>query len=145
MTNAIAPDTTEVAAHLRLAVTRLARKLRRETEGGLSPTMLSALASVERHGPLTIGELCAHEQVSGPTMTRIVANLAEAGFLSRDVDLGDRRVAWVSITPDGLKVLSRARRRKEAYLAKRLRAFSLEELDLLDRASTLLDSIAESR
>jgi DNA-binding PadR family transcriptional regulator len=118
MTNAIAPDTTEVAAHLRLAVTRLARKLRRETEGGgLSPTMLSALASVERHGPLTIG----------------------------DVDLGDRRVAWVSITPDGLKVLSRARRRKEAYLAKRLRAFSLEELDLLDRASTLLDSIAESR
>jgi DNA-binding MarR family transcriptional regulator len=145
MTNAIAPDTTEVAAHLRLAVTRLARKLRRETEGGLSPTMLSALASVERHSPLTIGELCAHEQVSGPTMTRIVANLAEAGFLSRDVDLGDRRVAWVSITPDGLKVLSRARRRKEAYLAKRLRAFSLEELDLLDRASTLLDSIAESR
>jgi DNA-binding MarR family transcriptional regulator len=145
MTNAIAPDTTEVAAHLRLAVTRLARKLRRETEGGLSPTMLSALASVERHGPVTIGELCAHEQVSGPTMTRIVANLAEAGFLSRDVDLGDRRVAWVSITPDGLKVLSRARRRKEAYLAKRLRAFSLEELDLLDRASTLLDSIAESR
>jgi DNA-binding MarR family transcriptional regulator len=145
MTNAIAPDTTEVAAHLRLAVTRLARKLRRETEGGLSPSMLSALASVERHGPVTIGELCAHEQVSGPTMTRIVANLAEAGFLSRDVDLGDRRVAWVSITADGLKVLSRARRRKEAYLAKRLRAFSPEELDLLDRASSLLDGIAESR
>lgn len=141
----VAPDITEVASHLRLAVTRLARKLRREAEGGLTPTMLAALATIDRLGPVTIGDLSAHEQVSGPTMTRIVAHLADAGLVVREPDVNDRRIAWMSTTPEGRRLLQRSRKRKEAYLARRLRTLPPDDLELLERASALFDRLAEGR
>jgi len=73
-------DATALAARLRLAVTRLARRLRQEAEAGVTPSMLSALSSAERKGSLTMRDLCHAEQVQPPTMTRIVAALVEAGL-----------------------------------------------------------------
>jgi DNA-binding MarR family transcriptional regulator len=48
-------DTTAVAARLRLSTVRLARRLRQESDAALTPSQLSALASIERHGPITLG------------------------------------------------------------------------------------------
>ena len=59
-----APPTVDVAAlasSLRLSVTRLARTLRRESATDVSPTLMAALATVETHGPMTPGDLAAHE------------------------------------------------------------------------------------
>ena len=72
----------EVAGRLRIAVNRLQRRLRQQALGGLSPAQASALGSVSRHGNPTLGELAALEQVQPPTMTRIVANLADAGLVT---------------------------------------------------------------
>lgn len=83
----------EVAGRLRIAVNRLQRRLRQESLGGLSPAQASALGSVHRHGSPTLGELAAMEQVQPPTMTRIVASLAEAGMVTRVADANDRRSA----------------------------------------------------
>jgi len=134
-------DTTELASRLRLGVTRLARKLRQEAEPGITPSLLVALSSIDRAGAMTIGELCAVEQVQPPTMTRIVAALVDAGLVAREPDLADRRVAWVRVTPDGAKLLQRSRRRKDEYLAKHLRHLEPGELAILDEAATILDGI----
>jgi DNA-binding MarR family transcriptional regulator len=134
-------DAVELASRLRLGVTRLARKLRQEAEAGLTPSLLSALASVERGGRLTVGELCAAEQVQPPTMTRFVAALVEAGLVRREQDPGDRRVAWLSVTSEGAKLLGRARRRKEVFLVRRLRGLDPEELEVLERAAPILERL----
>jgi DNA-binding MarR family transcriptional regulator len=134
-------DTAELAARLRLGVTRLARKLRQEAEAGLTPSLLSALSAIDRRGRVTIGELGALEQVQPPTMTRLVAALVETGLVRREADEADRRIAWLSLTPDGARLLGRTRRRKEAFLAKRLRELSPEDLRALERAAPVLERL----
>lgn len=134
-------DTAALAARLRLAVTRLARKLRREAEPGITPSMLAALSSVDRQGPLTMSELCAVEQVQPPSMTRIVAALVDVGLVSRESDPSDGRVAWVTVTPLGRKLLDRSRGRKEAYLAKALRDLDAHELETLEEAAAILEGL----
>jgi DNA-binding MarR family transcriptional regulator len=134
-------DTAALAARLRLAVTRLARKLRREAEPGITPSMLAALSSVDRQGPLTMSELCSVEQVQPPSMTRIVAALVDVGLVSRESDPSDGRVAWVTVTPQGRKLLDRSRGRKEAYLAKALRDLDAHELETLEEAAAILEGL----
>ena len=80
-----------LAAHLRLAVARTARRLRQEAGGGLSPTLTAALATVERHGPLTPSELAARERVQRPTATKLVARLEADGLVARTADPTDGR------------------------------------------------------
>lgn len=136
---------TDLASELRLAVTRLARRLRQEGAEGITPSQLSALASIEHHGPITLGDLAAHERVQPPTMTRIVAALADQGLVAREVDPDDRRVARVRVTAAGRRLLARSRRRKAAYLASRLRRLDDDERLLLARAVPILERLLEER
>jgi DNA-binding MarR family transcriptional regulator len=136
-------DTTELASRLRLSVTRLARRLRQEAETGITPSQLAALATVERHQPLTAGELSAHEQVQPPTMTKVVSALVEGGLVARQTDPEDRRVTWFRLTAEGARFLARARRRKEEYLARRLRRVAPSELVTLLEAVAVLERLVE--
>lgn len=134
-----APDTAELAARLRLAVTRLARRLRQEAEAGITPSMLSALSSAERQGPVTMRDLCAAEQVQPPTMTRIVAALVAAGLVVREADAEDGRVVWVRVTPEGRRLLERSRKRKEAFLARAMRDLEPRDVAALEAAADVLE------
>jgi DNA-binding MarR family transcriptional regulator len=136
-------DDTDLAARLRLAVTRLARRLRQQAAGEATPSQLSALASVDRLGPITLGELAAVERVRPPSMTRIVSGLEEAGFVSRQVDPKDRRIARVEATVAGQRFLERSRSRKNAYLAARVRTLDPDDRAVLARAATLLERLLE--
>jgi DNA-binding MarR family transcriptional regulator len=133
----------ELASRLRLAVTRLARRLRTQLPGELSPSQLATLASVECRGPLTLGELSAVERVKPPTMTKIVACLEEQGLVSRTVDPSDRRVARVEATAAGLAFLEDSRQSKDAYLATRLRTLSADDRLALERAAEVLERILD--
>jgi DNA-binding MarR family transcriptional regulator len=133
----------ELAARLRLAVMRLARRLRQQTVGDLSPTLISALATVERHGPLTLGRLAELEGVKRPSVTRIVAGLEEGGLVRSEVGADDRRVRRVSVTPAGRRLLQRSRTRKTAYLARHLRELSREETAALAAAADALERLLE--
>ena len=130
-------------SRLRMTVMRLARRLRQESEGGASLSMLSALSTIDRKGPLTLGELAAEERVAPPSMTRIVARLEEHGLATRTTDAVDRRVARVGITPDGRHYLDQYRTRRDAYLANRLKAFPPADRALLARALPLLERLIE--
>ena len=115
-----------MAAHLRLAVARTARRLRQEAfeaegRGELSPSLSAALVTVDLHGPLTPSELAERERVKRPTATRIVAKLEQLGLVSRTADPSDGRASLVATTAEGRALLRRLRTRKNAYLAKRLR------------------------
>src|SRR5438477_11778511 len=89
----------ELTSRLRMVVARLSRRLRRESNEGATPSQLAALATIERHGPITLGDLAGHERVRPPTMTRIVTGLEETELVRRESDPTDRRVARVTITP----------------------------------------------
>ncbi len=133
----------ELASRLRLVVTRLARRLRAQLPGELSPSQLATLSSVERLGPLTLGELSNTERVKPPTMTKIVACLEEQGLVSRTVDQNDRRVAHVRATRAGLRFLEESRQQKDAYLAERLRSLDPADKAALERAAGVLEHLLE--
>ena len=135
----------ELAARLRLTVTRLARRLRQQAsaEAQISPSQLATLSSVERLGPLTLGDLAAVERVQPPTMTRIVSGLEDAGLVSRHIDERDRRIARVQTTVAGRRFLERSRDRKDAYLSDRIRTLDAADRAVLARASTLLEKLLE--
>jgi DNA-binding MarR family transcriptional regulator len=133
----------ELVVRLRLAVLRLARRLRQETDTQISASQLSALASLVRLGPVTLGRLAAVERVRPPTMTRIVAQLEESGLVVRRPDPADGRVAWVEPSAGGRRLIERSRTRKDALLTQRLQALAPEELAGLDQAVNLLERLLD--
>jgi DNA-binding MarR family transcriptional regulator len=145
-------DLSETAAALRLGITRMARRLRQEGlsgEGGareLTPTNVAALATLERYGPLTPSELADLEQIKRPTATRALRCLNDAGLIERTPDPEDGRSALVSVNAAGAERLRRLRRRKNAYLARRMRSLDAEEAEVLRRAAEILERmLAEER
>ena len=96
---AVTRDDPELAARLRMAVTRLARRLRQEGQTGLTPSQTAALTTVERHGPLTPSEFAAVEGVRRPTATRALDSLEAAGLVVREADPTDGRAGSASASP----------------------------------------------
>jgi len=137
-------ELTELASRLRLTIVRTARRLRQQAGTDLSPALTSALATVEKCGPLTPSELADAERVKRPSATRIVARLNEQGLVKRAGDPTDRRSSLVSITPAGRSLLSKLRGRKNAYLARRLRELDPGDIVVLERAADVLEHLLES-
>jgi DNA-binding MarR family transcriptional regulator len=134
---------TDLATRLRFGITRTARRLRQEAGGSLSPSQSAALATIERHGPLTPSELAAREQVQRPTITRVLARLEEAGLVERAGDPADRRSTLISVTAGGRSLLAAQRTRKDAFLARRLRELDPADRATLARAAELLEGLFE--
>ena len=135
--------TPDLAVRLRLAITRTSRRLRQEAGTGLSPTLTSALATIDTHGPLTPSELAKRERVQRPTATRLVARLEVLGVLQRAADPTDRRSSLLSVTPAGHALIEEMRGRKTAYLAHRIEKLDAEERAALDRAAGILERLLE--
>jgi DNA-binding MarR family transcriptional regulator len=146
----MAPNTdttlTDAAAQLRLGIVRTARRLRQEAAAeasGLTPTSTAALATIERHGPLTPSELAELERVKRPTVTRTLGCLEREGLVERTPDPSDGRSSLVSVNADGRERLRRLRGRKNAYLAKRMRDLPAEDVAALERAAEILEQMLE--
>jgi DNA-binding MarR family transcriptional regulator len=129
----------DLATHLRLTIARTARRLRQEAGSDLSPSMSTALATIERHGPMTPSELAARERVQRPTATRVLARLEDMGLIQRTPDPQDRRSSLVAITPEASEMLAEQRTRKTAFLAERLDRLGAEDRAALGRAADILE------
>src|SRR5947207_11050366 len=144
-TTATAPErgTLELAASLRLVVMRLARRLRQQADAGVAPSMLSALHTTARLGPVTLGDLARSERVQPSSTTVVVAALEREGLVVREVDGTDRRVTRVRLSTQGRRLIERVRSRKTAYLARRLGSLSERERTVLQEASRILESVLD--
>jgi DNA-binding MarR family transcriptional regulator len=133
---------SETAGRLRISIARLARVLRRQNVDSLGATLDAALATIDREGPLTLGELAAIEQIAPPSVTRIAAKLEVAGYVVRRFDGRDRRVCRVELTAEGRRQVADNRSRRHAWLAGQLEQLSPEELAALVGALDVLDHLS---
>src|SRR5438270_13456132 len=100
-------DTAALAHDLRLSVMRLSRRLRNQrVDRSVTLTHLSALSSLQRHGPMSPGELAAHERVQPPSMTRVVVALEGMGLVSRTPLPTDGRQVVIDLAPATVALLA---------------------------------------
>ena len=132
-----------LASRLRLSVMRLGRRLRQQRpDDRLTPSQIAALATLDRNGALTLGELAACEHVQPPSMTRITGALEELGLVTRTPHPTDRRQVLLAPTPEGSRLLAEDRRRRDAWLCHRFKDLTQEELDILRAAAPILERLA---
>lgn len=138
-------QTAETTSALRIAIMRTARRLRAQrADASLSLGALAALATLDREGPLTPGELAEAEHVQPPSMTRTVAALEEAGLVERAPHPSDGRQVLVSVTPAAEEMLKADRRRRDGWLAERMSMLSEDERATLTAATAILDRISRT-
>jgi len=134
--------TSDVAARLRLAVARLQRIVRQQAMGGLNLAEGSCLAIIDRHGPMPLTDVASRENLSAPTITKIVVRLERQGLIERLADPTDRRVSLVAVSKQGAALLERLRSSRTAYLHRKLRELSAEDLHRLLAALPVLEELA---
>ncbi|GAA2102866.1 MarR family transcriptional regulator [Kitasatospora saccharophila] len=134
-------DPAEVA-RLRLVIARLNRHLMRASDRQeFTFTQQSALARIEQHGPIRLGELAGLERVSAPSITRTVASLVETGMVNRVPDPSDGRSVLVELSPDGVELLAHIRRRRSELLARRAAELTEAERRTLMAALPVLERL----
>ncbi|PZS39325.1 MAG: MarR family transcriptional regulator [Pseudonocardiales bacterium] len=139
-----------LATGLRISVSRLARRLRVErtapgqAEPVLSDTQFAALATLEKHGALSPGELAGHERVQPPSMTRVIAALEEWHLVTRAAHASDRRQVVLTVTPAGRELVAKARLRRDAWLARRLNELTPQERATLRAAAPILEKLSQA-
>jgi DNA-binding MarR family transcriptional regulator len=133
---------SELATRLRLAVGRLARRIRLATND-IPPLQLSALATLDKCGALRSGELAQREAVTAPTMTRVLAALAERGLVVREPDPSDARSVLVSLSSAGREALARIRSERTALLGARLARLDPAQREALTAALPALEALVD--
>ncbi|HTF47788.1 MAG TPA: MarR family transcriptional regulator [Pseudonocardia sp.] len=134
---------SDLAGQLRLSVVRLNRRLRSQrTDETVSLTQISAMATLNRCGPMTPSELAASERVRPPSMTRVIAALEEEGMVSRRDHPTDGRQSIIELSPAGAELLAAEASAKERWLDKRLAELTEAERVTLARATEIIDRMA---
>jgi DNA-binding MarR family transcriptional regulator len=119
------------ASEVVMAIGRVIRLLRRTGDAGsLGPGSASALGTLVRTGPMRLGDLAAAEQVTAPTMSRIVAGLEKFGYLQRTPDPADGRAHVLTATEP-------ARALVNGFTSARVQHFAdvLDKLDADERTA----------
>lgn len=136
-------DRTDLADRVHSAAIHLLRRLRKQDDAsGLSAARMSALSVVVFGGPLTIGQLASAEQVSAPTMTRLVVGMQRDGLVKRERDAHDARIVWIRATAKGDRILREGRRRRVAALARELADLPATDAEHLARAAEIIDQLS---
>lgn len=131
------------APDLRIAVMRLARRLRNErASDAMTPSQMAVLATLLREGPMTPGDLAVVERVQPPSMTRILQALQQQDLVERMPHPSDRRQVLFSATRKAEEIVERDRLRRDQWLLHRLEALSPHDLTAIERAIPILNRLA---
>jgi DNA-binding MarR family transcriptional regulator len=137
------PD-ARLAGDLSLAVVRLARQLRfRRAESPISLSQLSALSTLAKEGAMTPGALAERERVRPPSMTRVIASLAELGFVARTAHPADGRQVLVSVSQAGADLIEAERAASQEWLRRRLERLDPDQRRTLLLAADLMTAMVE--
>jgi DNA-binding MarR family transcriptional regulator len=134
-------EQTELAARLRLVVGRLHRRIRIDGRESIPPLQLSALVTVEEHGPLRLSELARREAVTAPTMSRVLAALDEQGLVIRTPDPNDARGVRIVLSDEGAARLAEVRSHRTALVARRLARLDEDERQRIAAALPALEAL----
>ena len=135
----------DTASRLRVAIGRLSRGLRTTaagSEAGLTPTRISVLLSVDRHGPIRIADLAELESLNPTMLSRAISKLVEYAALERVSDDRDRRAAWVNVTDAGHRLAERMRRERTDAVNEALGGLDADDRRLLEGALPALEGLA---
>lgn len=135
-------DRTEVAARLAAAVGRINRRARTDS-ASLGYGIVSALATIQREGPLRPGDLSRIEVVTKPTMTRILTELEQRGFIEREADPRDGRAFMVSATTEGIEAVERARSDRTGIVAELIAELGESDVAAIAGALDALERVAQ--
>jgi DNA-binding MarR family transcriptional regulator len=131
---------SEIAAMLHEQFARLTRQLRTmELPSGITPERLSALAVIEKRGPISVTALADNELVRPATMSRMVTALVDEGLVRRTEDKSDGRGVLVSTTPKGKRVYQRAHEQRLQHFADVLGSLSNDQLESMRSLTTSLE------
>ena len=135
-----------LASSLRVSVARLHRRLRTEDidDLGVSVGGVAVLALLYREGDRTVGQLATAERVQPPSMTRTVTCLEDEGFVERFPHPTDGRQILVRLSDKGRELLAAERRRRDAWLTRRLRELSADERAVLRQAAPILEKLSNA-
>jgi len=136
----------DTASRLRVAIGRLSRRLRTTAAGsaaGLTPTRISVLLTVVRDGPILLSVLAEAESLNPTMLSRVIADLSDAGLVARVSDDGDRRAAWAEATDKGRKLAERMRRERTDAVNEAMKQMAPADRDLLEKALPALEQLAE--
>jgi DNA-binding MarR family transcriptional regulator len=137
-------DAVVDVTRLRVALARLARRLRRHELAGLTPTQLAALSTIGKAGPIRLGDLAAVEGIAPSTLTRLVTALEDSGYVRRCADPSDARASTLTITPQGQDALERIRTESTLMLTASLQLLTPQQRDALAAALPVLEQLAEA-
>ena len=142
MSSTQAFDVREVADRLHSAAIHLLRRVRRvDDASGLSAARLSALSVVVFGGPTSMGDLARAEQVSAPTMSKLVRGLERDGLVAREVHERDGRSVLVRPTASGRRALLAGRDRRISEIVQLLDGLSPEDLAVLGSAAAIVEDV----
>jgi len=135
----------ETAARLRLVISRLARAVRQHGAAGLTPSQISALATIEEFGPLRMSDLAGHELIGAPVATRVVATLQELGLVRRAAGSTDGRVSLIELSDAGHETLDELWSERAAGLTARIERLSPDQVAVLTAALPVLETLVRDR
>jgi DNA-binding MarR family transcriptional regulator len=136
----------DTAARLRAVIGKLSRRLRptpAALAAGLTPTQISLLLNVARHGPIRLSDLAAAEAINPTQLSRSVGHLVDIGAFDRASDQGDRRAAWVKPTASGRRLAEKIRRERTDALNAALADLAPDERRHIEEAVSALEQLAE--
>jgi DNA-binding MarR family transcriptional regulator len=133
----------DTASRLRRAVTRLNRRLRSSSLGGISPAQASMLGSIEKLDNPSLGDLAVAEQMKPPSVTRVAQAMQEAGLIVCFSDPEDRRVTRVRLSAMGRREIAAIRQRKTEFLEMKLRSLSPSDQRRVEELASLLERLLE--
>jgi DNA-binding MarR family transcriptional regulator len=142
MTTLDVPQTGLAAARLRMALTRLARTLRRESHTKFTASQLSALATIEEFGAMRISTLATYEAMDPSVATRVVAGLESLGLFERTSDPEDKRASLVSLSEHGQAELAALWNERTLELDARLERLSAKDRSCLEAALPALEKLS---
>jgi len=138
------PDLTgsvDSVDRLRVAMIRIARRIRSRAQGDISPSQFAVLGTIINHEPLTNGRIAELEHVRASTSSKIVDALERAGLVERTADPADRRCVQITVTPAGASYADEVRAAGRTWLAGQIDCLDAADVAAIEAALPALERL----